>query len=200
MSLSKGKQISFFLDVLLLQNEQTYHYVLIINLMKLVAKVKGREYRDRNELCRNCSRSFPSAELLASHQKVCLENDSVQITMATDDKKIKFENYAARLFSPFVVYLGLESLVVAVATVNNNATISSTSALEQHLPCNYCMIVVERNNPEPCIWIYTLDPIVWKALLQKRETFKTFQSSKAEISMFSWDSTSNTHVVKVLDL
>ena len=28
----------------------------------------------------------------------------------------------------------------------NNPNISSTSALEQHLPCSYCMIVVERGN------------------------------------------------------
>ena len=77
--------------------------------MKLVAKVKRREYRDRNELCRNCFHVCSSAELLTSHQKVCLENDSVQITMPTGDKNVKFENYAASWFSPFVVYLDLES-------------------------------------------------------------------------------------------
>ena len=133
---------------MLLQNEQTYHYVLIINLMKLVAKIKGREYRDGNELCRKCFHVCSSAQLITSHQKFCLENDSVQITMPTGDKNVKFENYAARWFSPFVVYLDLESLVVPVATVRSNPTISSSSALEQHLPCSYCMIVVERNNPE----------------------------------------------------
>ena len=71
--------------------------------MKLVAKVKGREYRDRNELCRNCFHVCSSAELLISHQKICLENDSVQITMPTGDKNVKFENYAARWFSPLGV-------------------------------------------------------------------------------------------------
>ena len=118
---SKGKEFSFVLDLLLLQNEQTYHYVLIINLIKSIAKVKGREYRDRNELCRNCFHVCSSLELLTPHQKVCLENESVQITMPILDKNnVKFENYAARWFSPFVVYLDLESLVVPVATAKNN--------------------------------------------------------------------------------
>ena len=65
-----------------------------------------------------------------------------------DENNVKFENYAARWFSFFVVYLDLESLILPVALAKNNPTISSTSTLEQHLPCNYCMIVVERDNSE----------------------------------------------------
>ena len=123
--------------------------------MKLVAKVKRRYHRDRNELCRNYFRVCSSAELLNSHQKVCLENDSVQITMPTVDKIVKFENYAARWFSPFEVYLDLESLVVPAAKVKDKPTISGTLASEQNLPCS-CMMVVERNNPEPLHFdIYT---------------------------------------------
>ena len=168
LRLSKRKPFPFVLDLLLLQNEKTYHYVLIINLKKLVAKVKGREYRDRSELCRNCFHVCSSVGLLTSHQKVCLENESVQITMPTLDKNnVKFENYAARWFSPFVVYLDLESLIVPVATAKNNPTISSTSTLEQHLPCSYCMIDLNVITLSPCILIYTLNLIIWNALLQK---------------------------------
>ena len=97
--LSKGKPFPFVLDLLLLQNEKTYHYVLIINLKKLVAKVKGREYRDRSDLCRNCFHVCSSVGLLTSHQNVCLENESVQIAMPTRDKNnVKFKNYAASGF------------------------------------------------------------------------------------------------------
>ena len=179
--MSKGKPFPFVLDLLLLQNENTYHYVLIINLKKLVAKVKGREYRDRSELCCNCFHVCSSVGLLTSHQKICLENKSVQITMPTLDKNnVKFENYTARWFSPFVVYLDLESLIVPVATAKNNPTISSTSTLEQHLPCSYCMIVVERDNPEPLHFdIYTLDLIVWNALLQKQRNLQNISISKS---------------------
>ena len=153
--------------------------------MKLVAKIKGREYRDRNELCRNCFHVCSSAELLTSHQKFCLENDSVQITMPTGDKNVKFENYAARWFSPFVVYLDLESLVVPVATVKNNPTISSTSALEQHLPCSYCMIVVERNNPEPLHFdIYTGPDCMERFVTKIEKLAKHFYRQKRKFPCF----------------
>ena len=168
MRLSKEKAFAFVLELLLLRNQKTYQYVFIINLKKLVAKVKGKEYRDRSELCWNCFHVSSSVGLLTSHLKLCLENESVQITMPTLDKdNVKFENYAARWFSPFVVYLGLESLIVPVATAKN-PYILSTSTLEQNLPCSYRMIAVESDNPEPLHFdIYTLNLIVWNALLQK---------------------------------
>ena len=144
--------------------------------MKLVANVKGREYRDRNELCRNCFHVCSSAELLTSHQKVCLENDSkLQITMPTGVKNVKFEIFEARWFSILEVFLDLESLVVPVATVKNNSTFSSTYALEQHFPCSYCMIVVERINTEPLHFeVNTRPECMERFVTKKRETFKTF--------------------------
>ena len=62
--------------------------------------------------------------------------------------KVTFKNFAARWFSPFVIYLDLESLIVPVATVKNHPNVSSTHALEKHLPCSYCLMVIERENPE----------------------------------------------------
>ena len=153
--------------------------------MKTVAKVKGREYRERNELCLNCLHVCSSAELLTSHQKVCLKNDSVQITMPTGDKNVKFEKYAARWFSHFVVYLDLGSLVVPVATVRNNPTISSTSALEQHLPCSYYMIVFERNNPEPLHFdIYTGLDCMERVVSKTEKLAKNFYHQKRNSHVF----------------
>ena len=130
----KGKPFPSVLDLLLLANEQIYYNGLIIKLMKLLAKVEGREYRDKNEQCRNWFYVCSSALVLISHRKVGLENDSVQITMPTLDKNIqKFENYAAKRFSMFVLYLDLESLVVPVATDKIEPAFWSTSALEHYL-------------------------------------------------------------------
>ena len=168
MRLSRGKNFPFVLDLLLLQNEQTYHYVLIINLMKLVAKINGKEYRDRNELCRNCFHICSSADVLLAHQKSCLEKGSLQITMPNPaNNKLKFENYAARWFSPFVVYFELESLLVPVATAKSSPMTSSTCALEQHLPCSYCLIVVEHNNTEPIHFDIYTGPDCMKRFIRK---------------------------------
>ena len=70
--------------------------------------------------------------------------------------KVTFKNFAARWFSPFVIYLDLEPLIVPVATVKIDPNVSSTHALEKHLPCSYCLMVIERGNPEPIHFdIYT---------------------------------------------
>ena len=143
--------------------------------MKLVAKINGKEYRERNELCRNCFHICSSADVLLAHQKSCLENDSLQITMPDSaNNKLKFENYAARWFSPFVVYLDLESLLLPVATAKSNPMTSSTCALEHHLPCSYCLIVVEHNNPEPIHFDIYTGPDFMKRFITKIEKLARF--------------------------
>ena len=64
-------------------------------------------------------------------------------------KQCKVRELCGKVVNTFAVCLDLESLVVPVATAENNPTISSTSTLEQNLPCSYCMIVIERDNNEP---------------------------------------------------
>ena len=74
----------------------------------------------------------------------------------TTKNKVAFENFSARWFSPFVIYLDLESLIVPVQTVKNNQNVSGTYALEHHLPCSYYLLVIEHGNPEPIYFdIYT---------------------------------------------
>ena len=115
-----------------------------------------------------------------------MENESVQITMPTLDKnKVKFKNYAARWFSPFVVYLDLESLIVPVAKAKDNPTISSTSTIEQHLPCSYSMIVVERDNPEPLYFdIYTGPDCMERYVTKIEKLAKNFYKQKRNLPRF----------------
>ena len=175
LRISSGKTFPFVLDLLLLSDGQTYHYVLILNLLKLVAKINGKEHRDRNHLCRNCLHICSSAELLRTHQTTCIEKVSVQITMPEPSKnKLKFENYTARWFSPFVIYLDLESLIVPISTAKNNPSISGTVAIEKHEPCSYCLIVIERENPEPVHFDIYTGPDCMTRLLTKLEKLAHF--------------------------
>ena len=145
LRVSSGKTYSFVLDLLLLSNGETYQFVLIINLHKLVSKITGKEYRDRSSLCRNCLHNCSSIEHLNTHQQYCLDKDSLQITMLdTTKNKVAFDNFSARWFSPFVIYLDLESLLVPVQTVKNNQNVSGTVALEQHFPCSYCLLDIKQ--------------------------------------------------------
>ena len=143
---------------------------MIINLHKLVSKITGKEYRDRSSLCRNCLHICSSIEHLNTHQQYCLDKDSLQITMPdTTKNKVAFENFPARWFSPFVIYLDLESLIVPVQTVKNNQNISGTYALEQHLPCSYCLLVIEHRNPEPIYFDIYRGPDCMERFLSKIE-------------------------------
>ena len=88
--------------------------------------------------------------------------------------KIVFDNYAARWFSPFVVYLDLESLIVPVFTVKIRAETSSTSIIEQHQPCSYFIMVIERNNPTPIHFDVYTGPDCMERLLAKLEKLARF--------------------------
>ena len=154
---SSGKTYPFLLDLLLLSNVQTYHYIIILDLLKLAAKINGKEYRDLDHSSRNFLHICSSAELYTTHQTTCLEKGLFQKTMPEPSKnKLKFENYAPRWFSRFVIYLDLNFLIIAISLAKNNPSISGTVATEKRQPCSYCLIVIERENPEPVHFgIYT---------------------------------------------
>ena len=76
-------------NLLLQQNEQTYHYVLIINFMKLFAKVKGREYRDSNELSELVSCMFISRYTHLPSKSVPVKRFSTHNNVHTRQKQSK---------------------------------------------------------------------------------------------------------------
>ena len=65
------------------------------------------------------------------------------------ESSVRFKNFNARCFTPFVIYFDLESLLVPVQTAHNDPTKSSTTVIEQHTPCSYCIVVVEIDKQEP---------------------------------------------------
>ena len=178
LRLSTGKTFRSILDLLLLSDGEKYHFVLIIDLLKLVSKISGKEYRDRNFLCRKCFHVSASEE--------SFPNDSVQIRMPEPGKnKLVFDNYAAIWFSPFVVYLDLESLIKPVSTVKNRPETSSTSIFEQHQPCSYCIMVIERNNPTPIHFDIYTGPGCMERLLAKLEKLaRFFYNQKRKFLLF----------------
>ena len=99
--------------------------------------------------------------------------------------KVTFKNFAARWFSPFVIYLDLESLIVPLATVKNHPSVSSTHALEKHLPCSYCLMVIERGNPEPIHFdIYTGPDCMERFLSKIEKLAKFFYHQKRKYPIF----------------
>lgn len=147
---SKVDEVDFVMDLLLVSNGTIHHYVLILDLMKLIAQVRGTTIRSANHLCRNCFHVCSSKEYLQQHQIQCLGNDAVAISLPNEgNNEVKFKNFAALCYSPFVCYFDLESIILPVSTAQNNPQSSSSTIIEKHEPCGYCLVVMEPNNPKP---------------------------------------------------
>ena len=95
-------QSNFVVDLLLLNDMGTHHYVVIKDLNKLVSKMQKRKLRLRNMLCRNCFHRCSSEERLERHQLICMGNEPAIVTMPNVDKiSVGFKNISARVYSPF---------------------------------------------------------------------------------------------------
>ena len=136
-------------DLLLLSNGQTHHYVLITDLMWVVEYVRGTLHRDRNQICRKCFHTCSSIDTLQRHQEMCYQDEGVVITMPKPGKDThRFKNLSARLYVPRVIYFDLESLLLPVYGPQPDPKKSSTQTLEIHQPCGYALVVVEFGKRE----------------------------------------------------
>ena len=139
---SKNEVYDFEMDLLLLSDVTVHHYVL---MLMLVSKVPGNQHRDRNMLCQNCLHVCSSLNSLRNHQSTCYNQSAAVINMPKDaDKRLTFEKLGAREKLPYVVYFDFESLILPVQTVKNNQNSSSTTTVEQHFPCSFCVVVIEK--------------------------------------------------------
>ena len=136
------------IDLLLLNDGEKFHYVLITNLMNLVSFITKRTAKSSDKLCRNCFYICSSAEVLERHSKTCLHNEPAVVRMPSErQSKIIFRNLKARWFAPIVLYFDLESLLQPVSTCCNEKQMTET--VELHKPCSFCLVAVEYGNPEP---------------------------------------------------
>ena len=136
-------------DLLLLSNGQTHHYVLITDLMRVVEYVRGKLHRDRNQICRKCVHTCSSIDTLQRHQEMCYQDEGVVITMPKPGKDThRFKNLTARWYVPRVIYFDLESLLLPVYGPQPDPEKSSTQTLKIHQPCGYALAVVEFGRRE----------------------------------------------------
>ena len=148
--ISKQKDFRFTLDLLLLTDEQTHHYVLIKDLRVFVNNIKGLSPRSGSVICRNCFHICSSQSIYERHMKSCIEHDAATITMPDPTKnKLIFKNFQSKWFVPFVLYFDFESLIKPVVSCSISSEGSSSIIVEHHEPCGYCVVAVELNNPKP---------------------------------------------------
>ena len=145
LRLSKKSEFEFVVDLLLLQENSVYHYVLIKNLLNVVNHVKQRRPQSDDVICRNCFH-ICSASKYTTHYASCMKFEAATIEMPSVDKnKVVFQNFNARAHAPVVVYFDLESLIIP--TTPNE--LLSTKTIEKHEPCGFCFVIVEHGLVEP---------------------------------------------------
>ena len=148
--ISKQNEFRFVLDLLLVTNGQTHHYVLIKDLKVLVNKIRGLSPRAGSVICRNCFHICSSDAIYQRHISSCREHDAATIIMPDSSKnQLHFKNLQSKWFVPFVFYFDFESLIKPVQRCTNNPEQSYSDTLEHHEPCGFCLVAVELNNPKP---------------------------------------------------
>ena len=136
------------IDLLLVDDGQEYHYILIQDLLRLVNLVKGTTTLQHRVLCRNCFHVCTNGNTYKRHQVSCLQHEPAVVKMPSPEKnKLKFKNWQARWFAPVVIYFDLESIIQPVAGCQN--VTQSTSVTEIHKPSGFCIVGIEHGNPDP---------------------------------------------------
>src|SRR5882757_6794819 len=136
---SPAEQHKSMVNLLIVSNEKTNHYVLIKNFNRLCFKIT--KYERKKHICMNCIKNFSSEGRLEDHKLNCIKINGVQdIGMPKEGSCIEFKNLKNTLDVPFVIYADLESLLIPLEIdMKNN---SQTTKTHEHIPCSYGYKVV----------------------------------------------------------
>ena len=94
------------IDLLLVDDEQEYQYILILDLLRLVSFVKGTSTITHRVLSRNCFHVCMDESTYKRHQISCLQHEPAVVKMPSPEKdKLKFKNWPVRWFDLEVNHL-----------------------------------------------------------------------------------------------
>ena len=90
--------------------------------------------------CLNCLHSFRTENKLESHEKVCKNKDFYGIVMPSKkDNVLEFNQYMKSDKMPYIIYADIESLIRKTDGCTNSPENSSTTKIDEHIPCGYSM-------------------------------------------------------------
>ena len=98
-------------------------------------------------------------EQFKSHEKVCKNKDLCGIVMPLEkDNILEYNQYMKSDKIPYIIYVGIESLIKKIDGCANNPEKFLTTNLGEHIPCIYSM---------PTIWAF--DRIENKHILYRKK-------------------------------
>ena len=75
------------IDLLLVDDGLEYHYILILDLLRLVSLVEGTTTLYQRVLCRNCFHVCMNETTYKRHQESCLQHEPAVVKMPSPEKK-----------------------------------------------------------------------------------------------------------------
>ena len=127
-----NRSFNDYLDLLLISNDFTNHYVYIKDFNRLMfnnTRHKGKKY-----FCKSCLQCFSSENVLNNHKKDCLLINGGQ-NVKLEKGFIEFNNFNRQIPVPFKIYADLECLLKSVDCGFDNDCFSYTSKYQDHIPC-----------------------------------------------------------------
>ena len=145
--ISKIKNPSCHVNLLLLEEESNNHYVLIKDYSRLMG-AQTNKHREKLFHCRYCQHGFNKESFLNNHLlKGCMANEIQQIVMPKEDEKMSFQKHYKKLKCPYVIYGDFECL-----TTPSSDGVKGT--YQHHKPCGFMLNVVNSITNEATPYLY----------------------------------------------
>ena len=111
---------------------------------KLSMLLRGVTSKDHGDFyCLNCLRSFRTENKLKSYEKVCKNKDFGGLVMPPEkDNILEFKQYMKSDKMPYIIHADIESLIRKIGGCANNPEKSSTTKIDEHIPCGHLMSTI----------------------------------------------------------
>ena len=133
------KPLNDVLDLLLISNGFTNHYVYIKDFNRLIfskTKTKNKKW-----FCKICLQCFSSEKVLKEHGRDCLLINGGQ-NVKFKKGFIEFKNYSRQIPVPFKIYSDFECFLKSVDCGVDNDCFSYTKKYQDHIPCSFAYKLV----------------------------------------------------------
>ena len=144
---TKIKNPSRHVNLLLLEENDNNHYVLIKDYNKLMG-AQTNKYKGKVFHCMYCQHGFTNEKLLNNHLiKGCMAHEIQQIVLPKEDEKMSFQKHYKKLKCPYVIYGDFECF-----TTPSSDGIKGT--YQNHKPCGFMLNVVNSITNEATPYLY----------------------------------------------
>ena len=128
---SKQQQGVERINLLLLSDNDKYHYTAVVNLQTLLnCDFKTSNGRSRSIWCENCLLGFRYQKAYDRHVTLCDQNlDGTTLYTLPENEEVRFTDYSKTITYPFTIYADFESLIVSESVNSSRHTPASAGML-----------------------------------------------------------------------